>query len=414
MQKAKIPYFKLAWRNVKRNKRRSILTMASIGFVAWLLLYTVIFAFGSHEGFIENYLRVLIGYVEIHADGFQDDMSVMKRMKNPDAIVAEVEKTKNVTAYGKRIKAFCLAAANENSSGGFIIAIEPGRERNVSRMHRTVREGEYLRAGHDDEVVVGYVLAENLGIGVGDEIAIITGAADGSMGAEKYRVAGLSDPGISMLNNSLILMTLPAAQEILSYGNAVNEIVIMTDDMGHVAGITDSLRKNIDNELYEVLPWYEIAPEMQQMIELDWGGFVIMIIVFVIVAALGVTNTMIMAVTERTREFGIMQALGLKPGQLALLIITESFLITMIAITGGFILAGICIVINSYWGFDMSAFMEQESLADWGMANTILFPKWRWHGLLTSFLTIFVPAMLASLYPAWRVGRMTLRKAMRG
>ncbi|MCP4229479.1 MAG: ABC transporter permease, partial [bacterium] len=331
MQKAKIPYFKLAWRNVKRNKRRSILTMASIGFVAWLLLYSIIFALGSHEGFIENYLRVLIGYVEIHADGFQDDMSVMKRIKNPDELIAEIEDTEKVTAYAKRIKAFCLAAANENSSGGFIIAIEPDKERNVSLMHRTIREGEYLRSGYNEEVVVGYVLAENLGIGVGDEIAIITGAADGSMGAEKYRVVGLSDPGISTLNNALILMTLPAAQEILSYGDAVNEIVIMTDDVGYVGGITASLRKNVDNEVYEVLPWYEIAPEMKQMIELDWGGFVIMIIAFVIVAALGVANTMVMAVMERTREFGIMQALGLKSGQLAVLIITESFLITTIA-----------------------------------------------------------------------------------
>jgi len=120
----------------------------------------------------------------------------------------------------------------------------------------------------------------------------------------------------------------------------------------------------VDTEVYEVLPWYEIAPEMQQMIELDWGGFLVMIIVFVIVAALGVANTMVMAVMERTREFGIMQALGLKSGQLAVLIITESFLITVIAIAGGFILAGICIVVNSYWGFDMSVFMEQESLAE--------------------------------------------------
>ncbi len=414
MERTKIPYFKLAWRNVLRNKRRSILTMASIGFVAWLLLYSIIFAFGSHEGFIENYLRVLTGYVEIHAKGFQDDMSVMKRIKDPDEVTAEVEKTKNVTAYAKRIKAFCLAAANENSSGGLIIAVEPDNERTVSRMHKTVREGDYLRSGKDDEVVIGYVLAENLGIRIGDEIAIITGAADGSMGAEKYRVVGLSDPGISTLNNSLILMTLPAAQEILSYGEAVNEIVIMTDDVGYTAGITKSLRENVDTETYEVLPWYEIAPEMKQMIELDWGGFVIMIIVFIVVAALGVTNTMIMAVTERTREFGIMQALGLKPGQLALLIIAESFIITILAIIGGFILAGICIAINYRWGFDMSVFMEQESLADWGMANTVMFPKWRWHGLLTSFLTIFIPSMLASLYPAWRVGRITLQKALRG
>jgi ABC-type lipoprotein release transport system permease subunit len=341
-------------------------------------------------------------------------MSVMKRIKNPDEVTGEVERTKNVTAYAKRIKAFCLAAANENSSGGLILAVEPDKERTVSRMHRTVREGEYLRSGRDDEVVIGYVLADNLGIGIGDKIAIITGAADGSMGAEKYRVVGLADPGISTLNNSLILMTLPAAQEILSYGEAVNEIVIMTDDVGHTAGITESLRESVDTETYEVLPWYEIAPEMKQMIELDWGGFVVMIVVFVAVAALSVANTMVMAVTERTREFGIMQALGLKSGQLALLIIVESFLISMIAITAGFILAGICIIINSYWGFDMSVFMEQESLADWGMANTVMFPKWRWHGLLTSFLTIFVPAMLASLYPAWRVGRMTLRMALRG
>ncbi|UCH78087.1 MAG: ABC transporter permease [Candidatus Coatesbacteria bacterium] len=402
----RIPYLKLAWRNLWRNKRRTILTLGAMTLYSWMLLWFLWFGDGAHDGMMDNYVRILTGHVQIHARGFSDDMSVMKRIREPGPIVAAIESTEKVAAYSLRVKTYALAAAHGDSAGALILAFDPRRERGVSYMHRSLREGRFLEARNRGEVVIGYVLAENLGLAFGDQIALMVQAADGSMGADKFTVVGLADPGISAMNNSLILMNLADAQELLAYGDAVNEIVVMAEDSYDVARVHGTLEEQVDRERYEVLTWAEAAPEMEEMIELDWASFLLMMAVFTVVALLGIMNTVVMSVFERVREFGIMMALGLRPGQLARLVVTETTLMTFVAMAIGFSLAVVTTWLNTEYGFDMGVFGAQESMADWGMANTLFFAKFSLKFFVVAFASVLGMSFLATLYPALRTAAM--------
>jgi putative ABC transport system permease protein len=409
----KIPYLKLGWRNLWRNKRRTLLTLGAVTLYCWLLLWFLWFGDGAHDGMIENYVRVLTGHVQIHARGFRDDMSVMKRIRNPAPIAAAIESTAKVAAYSFRIKTYALAAAHGDSAGAFVLAFDPRRERAVSNMHKSLAEGRFLEEGREREVVIGYVLAENLGLKIGEEIAVMVQAADGSMGAEKFTVVGLADPGISSINNSLIVMNLADAQELLAYGDAVNEIIVMADDSYDVDRVYGELKAKTDLDRYEVLTWKEAAPEMKEMVELDWASFVLMMAVFAVVALLGIMNTVVMSVFERVREFGIMTAMGLKPGQLARLVVTETFLLTLVATAIGFGLAAATTYLNTIYGFDMSVFGAQESLADWGMANTLFFAKFSVKFFVIALVSVVAMALVAALYPALKAAAMRPVEALK-
>ncbi|NIT35929.1 MAG: FtsX-like permease family protein [candidate division Zixibacteria bacterium] len=402
----RIPFLKLAWRNLWRNKRRTILTLGAMTFYSWMLLWFLWFWDGAHDGMMDNYVRILTGHVQIHARGFSDDMSVMKRIREPGPIVAAIESTEKVAAYSLRVKTYALAAAHGDSAGAFVLAFDPRRERGVSYMHRLLREGRCLEARNRGEVVLGYVLAENLGLALGDQIALMVQAADGSMGADKFTVVGLADPGISAMNNSLIMMNLADAQELLAYGDAVNEIVVMAEDSYDVARVHGALEEQVDPERYEVLTWAEAAPEMKEMIELDWASFLLIMAIFTAVALLGIMNTVVMSVFERVREFGIMMALGLRPGQLARLVVTETMLMAFVAMAIGFSLAVVTTWLSTEYGFDMEPFGAQESMADWGMANTLFFAKFSLKFFVVAFASVLGMSFLATLYPALRTAAM--------
>lgn len=406
MATRKMPIWRLAWRNIWRNKRRTILTISAISLYGLLFLWFIWLCYGSQEGMIDNYVRIVSGHVQIHAQGFNDDMSVMKRIKEPQSILQAIQKEEHVVSYSTRIKTYGLVAANENSSGAFVMAVNPEQEKQVSNLYRTMKSGQYLDEDSQGEVVVGYVLAENLGIGIRDTIAVMVQASDGSMGARKFIVTGLVDPGIMTLNNSLLIMNLSDAQELLSYGEAVNEITMMVDDLANVGTVSESLKSQVDKSRIEVLTWDVVSPEMAMLNQITWAKFIVLMGVFAIVAALGVMNTILMSAMERVREFGIMMAMGVRPFQIVRLIITETFLITSLSVIIGFSLATTIGVLTMHEGISMNAFGAPEYMAQFGLGNAVLYTQVNWEGFIISLCVIMGMGLLASLYPAIRTGRM--------
>jgi putative ABC transport system permease protein len=409
----RLPLIGLAWRNLWRNKRRTILTVGAISLYGFLFLWYIWLSYGAQESMLDSFARILTGHIQIHAKGFSDDMSVMKRIPDPQPIIIAIEKEKHVTAYSARIKTYALAAANETSSGAFVLAIDPEREKSVSNLYKTLKEGRYLSSDAHSEIVIGYVLAENLGVKVGDKLALLVQAADGSMGAQKFTVVGLVDPGMVELNNSLLLMHLGDAQTLLSYGSAVNEITVMVDDLGNVDEVRQSLWGQMDTGKYEILTWNQVSPELEQLNSLTWAKFILLMSTFALVAALGVMNTVLMSAMERVREFGIMMAMGVRPGQVTRLIITESLMITLLSIVIGFGMATVLGFVTENQGISMKVFGAPDYLAQFGLGNAVLFTKVNWQGFVISLCTILGMGFLASLYPAIRTGRMKPMSALK-
>lgn len=413
MAGVRLPLIGLAWRNLWRNKRRTILTVGAISLYGFLFLWYIWLSYGAQESMLDSFARILTGHIQIHAQGFSDDMSVMKRIPDPQPIIAAIEKEKHVTAYSARIKTYALAAANETSSGVFVLAIDPEREKSVSNLYKTLKEGRYLSPDARGEIVIGYVLAENLGVKVGDKLALLVQAADGSMGAGKFKVVGIADPGIAELDNTLIMMNLADAQDLLAYGDAVNEIIVMVDDSANVPVVDAELQKKIDTSVYEVLPWYTASPELKQLIDLDWASFVLMMIAVGAVAILGIMNSLLMSLFERVREFGVMMAMGIRPRQITRLVLTESMLMTLVSIVIGFALALGAGIFNSYYGMDIRYFGSSELFAQWGMANVVFYAKVNWDGFWIALGSVVGVAFLSSLYPAIHTARLRPVEAMK-
>jgi putative ABC transport system permease protein len=413
MSAQRLPFFKLAWRNIWRNKRRAFLTIGGLTLLNFILLWMIWFGFGAHDGMLDNYVRILTGHIQIHAKGFNEDMSVMKRIRDPQPILEAIAGTKHVTGTSVRIKSSAMAAAKGNSAGGFLLAFDPEREKTVSNMYKSIKTGSYLSSDRRGEVVIGYQLASNLSIGIGDEIAVLVQAADGSLGAKKFKVVGLADPGIAELDNTLIMMNLADAQDLLAYGHAVNEIIVMVDDSANVPVVDKELQKKIDTNIYEVLPWYIASPELKQLIDLDWASFILMMIAVGAVAILGIMNSLLMSLFERVREFGVMMAMGIRPRQITRLVLTESMLMTLVSIVIGFTLALGAAIFNTYYGMDIRYFGSSELFAQWGMANVIFFAKINWDGFWIALGSVVGMAFLSSLYPAIHTARLKPVEAMK-
>jgi putative ABC transport system permease protein len=413
MNAQKLPFLKLAWRNIWRNKRRAVLTVGALSFFSFFMLWMIWFSFGTHDVMLENFLRVQTGHIQIHARGFNEDMSIMKRIKDPEPILNAVSETKHVTGSGSCIKSQVLALAHGNSGGGFLLAFDPRQEKYVSNLYKSLKSGKYLSDERRGEVVIGYVLAENLNLKLGEQISLLVQAVDGSMGAQKYTVVGLVDPGTPELNNALVMMNLADAQELLVYGHSVSEILVMVDDFANVDEVTTALKKKVDTGTYEVLAWYDASALAKQSIDMAWAGFMVTMLVFGVIIILGIMNSLLMSAMERVKEFGMMMAMGIRPRQITRLMVTESMLITLVSIIIGFSLALVVSLINTQYGLNVSVFGGSQMLKQWGEADVVFFSKLNWDGFWISLGSVVIMAFVSSLYPAIHTARLKPVEAMK-
>jgi putative ABC transport system permease protein len=413
MSAQKLPFLKLAWRNVWRNKRRAVLTVGALSFFSFFLLWMIWFSFGGHDAMLENYLRIETGHIQIHARGFADDMSVMKRIKHPRPIIDMVAGTRHVAGCSSCIKSQVLALAHDNSGGGYLLAFDPSQGKYVSNLYKTLKSGSYLSAERNGEVVIGQALAENLKLELGEQIALLLQAVDGSMGAQKFTVVGLVDQGIPELSNSLVMMNLADAQELLGYGDSVSEILVMVDDYANVEEVAAAIKGQIDTNTYEVLGWYDASALAKQSIDMAWAGFIVMMLVIGIIIILGIMNSLLMSAMERVKEFGVMMALGIRPRQITRLMVTESMLMTLVSLFIGFALALVVSLINTRYGLNVSAFGGSEMLKQWGEADVMFFAKLNWDGFWISLGAVTIVSFVSSLYPAIRTAHLKPVQAMK-
>jgi ABC-type lipoprotein release transport system permease subunit len=329
--------FKIAWRNIWRNLRRTLITVSAIGFGLSVLLFHQSFVTGFQGVFIENSVRLHTGHIQIHREGYQRQKKVELVIEEQEALEAEaiLEGIDGVEAYSMRVNFRGLISSAENSSGVQIFGIEPEREGEVTLISRKMRVGEYLSPDDDDSIILGRTLADDLAVGLGDKVVIMTQALDGSLGAELFRVRGLFESGSPQFDEAVVYVTKGAAQGILEMGAGVNEVAVLVEDGDVVEGISEKLKGATAGSGLEVLSWLEISPQIAQTLELQGSGLLIVLAIIFAIVALGVINTMLMSVMERIREFGVMLSLGTRPRHIVTIIITEAFCLGVLGLLFG-------------------------------------------------------------------------------
>jgi ABC-type lipoprotein release transport system permease subunit len=403
-------FTKIAFRNITRNRSRSFITISAIAFGLASLIFLKGFVDGADRQMVENYTGLLIGHIQIHKLGFQKNMGLEKAMGDLETVSSPLRRTSGIAAFAPRVKDFALISSAESSAGILLLGVDPVLEKKVSTIHKRIRQGSFLKKDDNNKIIIGKQLAENLKVGLGDKVVLMSQASDGSVAAAAYDISGIIETGAEEIDKGLALITLAAAQELLVLDSKVSEMAVKADSLENIDNLTQTLREKIDRRKYEVLNWKDISPMTYQWLQFDFVFTGLILLVVLLVVASGILNTILMGVLERTREFGIMLALGTKPSQVVFVVTLESFLLGFIGVALGALIGTGLILYFGINGINLS--MLSSALNSFYIGS-VIYPR-----LDTASIGIYAAVVLAisvivAIPPARKASRLTPIDAIR-
>ena len=324
----------VAWRNLWRNPRRTWLTAGGIAFATALVVFSSSIQVGSYDGMIDMATRLVSSHIQVQHPKFQDDPRMRYSLPEGVELTERLARLPGVAGAAPRAEAFALLSTEERSFGGLVLGVDPARERQVSDLPNTLVEGEYLPG--PDDAFIGAALARNLDISLADEILVLGTGKEGSVGALALRVGGIFETGHNGTDRSLILVRLQTLQEGFELGDEVHRVLVAADSISDI----DDVARRIELELgadFSTLKWNALMPEIEQGIQIDWVSSQLMYWLLLILVAFAIVNTFMMTVFERTREFGMLLAIGMRPASIMGMLQVEA--IAMWAIGAGIGLA---------------------------------------------------------------------------
>lgn len=400
----------LAWRNIWRNPRRSVLTILAIIFASGLLVFMLSFQFGAYEDMINSSVRLSTGHLQIQARGYQSRPEMHKVIKTPEPLQERVAALGGVDAVSLRAETFVLAAGAKRSRGTTVSGVRPEVERRISTLPGQIRKGRYLQDGDKDAAVVGALGAERLQIDIGDECTLIGQGRDGSVAATVVTIVGIFQTGIDDFDRTTMQIPYADFNSVFSMEGSAHRLVIITKNLADDKAVAAAVRGMAETADLAVLTWDELTPGLRQSIELDLIGGIIMYAILVIVVAFSILNTFFMAIIERTREFGVLMAIGTKPLRLIKIMVFESLAMTCIGLLTGMILGTAVTLFFSSYGISMGD--SSELLAQYGIADR-LYPQLSLLSILIGPAIICVVTCITALIPTLKIVRMRPVAALR-
>ena len=327
----------MAWRNIWRNKRRTMLTMASIVLAIVLSVVMRSMQLGSYKKMIDDVVGTYTGHLQVHKKGYWNDKSIDNTFYAPDSLLSLIASLKGVAAVIPRFESFALAAGRERSRGAFVVGIAPEKENTLSKLRERLVEGTYLGDG-DKGALVAKGLAEYLKLDIGDSLILLGQGYHGVNAAGSFRIKGVVSFASPELNRSFVYLDCAAAQRLFSAENRLTCAVVEPEQSKLTDATAGILRTTLDANAFEVLTWREMLPELMQQIGGDNAGGLIMLGILYLVVAFGIFGTVLMMTTERIREFGVVNALGLSGGSLSVMVICETVMLSLLSAVAGVVL----------------------------------------------------------------------------
>jgi len=394
-------YMRLAWRNLWRNPRRTFLTLSAVAFAAIVLVFMVSMQLGGYGSMIRGAIGVFTGDLQVQVEGYHDKPRLREAIDDASTIEKRVAAIPGVTAVASRAESFALVSSPTRTYGALIVGVQPTKEPGVSTIPGAIRDGRYLSGPNAEEAVVGEALARNLSLHVGDEITILGQGLDGSLAIAALRVVGIFASGTPDLDRQIVEMPLELFQSSFLLGDRVHSIVARTSGLQAVPGVTAAIGATLPPQQHLVaLRWDQLLEGLKQGIEMDAavGWFLYTALVFVV--TFSILNTFLMSVLERTREFGVLLALGIRPRFLGRVVLLESALLLLLGLAIGTILGAGLTSWVSVHGIAFSS--SEELLAQWNMPAR-LYPRLNILSLTLGPAAILVATLVAALYPVRRI-----------
>ena len=394
--------WQLALRNIWRNRRRTLLTLSAMVVSSALLILSLGIFSGMFADMLATATEQYFGHMVISAKGYQDDRDMFANFSAEQKLA--VLRHPRIVGSSPRLRSFGLLSFGQNSHPAELLGVLPQREAQVTRMQAQLRSGRYLQPGDDRGAVLGAGLARRLDVRPGDELVFVTQAADGSIGNDLLRVRGIFASGDQGHDNSLVLVPLGWLQQVLVLPDRLHEMALRVEQPLQAAELAEQLRPRLPPKL-ELLDWGKMLPEMQEVVASYDVSRLIFVVILYFATGLGILNTFFMSVMERTREFGVMMAVGMRPGQIRLLVLLETLAMGVIALVVGGSLGILLSLYMATVGIDLSG-----SLTPITYAGGTILPRLRAvlepANILIPALVLLLVCLLAGFLPANRAARM--------
>lgn len=398
-----------AWRNLWRNKRRTFITAASVFFGVIFASVMSSMQEGTYSSNIENIVRFYTGYIQLQHPDYWDRKTMNHHISPSDSLIRELKSDPRITHVTPRLESFALASHKDATKVATIIGIAPGREKEVTNIKTNISKGSFLEKG-DRGVVVGKLLARNLGLGVGDTLTLTGQGYRYATAAGLFPIKGLIDFPSPEMNKRFVYMGLRESQEFYSAPDLLTSVVVMIEDNDKLEAISSDIDQKTGDD-YAVMTWKDMQPALNQQVQGDRASGNIFKAILYMIIFFGILGTIMMMIAERRRELGVMMAVGMKRLRLAAIIFTETLLIGLLGVITG--LAG-SIPINLYFYHNPIplAVEAAEAMAQYGWEPYMFFslaPEVFWK----QAIIIFVLVLVVSVYPLVTIYRMKEIDALR-
>ena len=392
--------FRLAWRNLWRNHRRTVIMLGAIGVGVWAMIFMTALTRGMVDQMITDSVAVLPGHVQMHHPDYQDDPSIANQIPMSDADLKDKFDAAGFKAWASRVRVPAIITSERESRGVTLLGVDPVAEREISFFDYEEVEGRFLADAADKGIVIGEELAHTLETELGKRIVLMSQDPDNDIADRGFRIVGLYSASTKSVEEAYAFIGKKTAQKMLRVGDATTEVVFLGDDYRNVEPIYDAVTSAVDDSV-SVRPWYEIDTYLGSMMNVMDGFVLIWVVVIFLALSFGLVKTLVMAVFERVREIGLMLALGMKPGSILGQILIESMLLLTLGLAVGNFLAWATVTpLES--GIDVS--IVSEGMEMWGAAS-VLYPKLYASDMILASVVVLLLGFLASLSPAWRASR---------
>jgi len=409
----RLPLLRLAARNTRRNTRRTLLTMSAV----LAAVAVVTFAFGYINGLLDDFLdswaRIQSGHVRITQSEYparERFLPLHLNIPHLGELLPVIRSHPDVVEALPRIRTAVLVDNGDENTAGVVIGADLEREVGYLDILAMIQEGRAPQAG-EAGLLVGHLLAGNLGVSVGDTLTLLGQTAYRSLGGLRAPITGLTATGVDPLDRVTIFLSFEQAQEMTYLDDATTEILVFVEDFEEAEATAASLQTELDPLVtggVEAVSWRDQG-EIFQLLDMADAIYAVIMFIFLFMAGLIIVNTMLMTVLERTQEFGMLSAMGMRTSHIFGLIISEGMIIGLIgAVIGGLVGSGFALWLETT-GLNMAKAFEGM---DWPV-STVFYPDWKLSHLIIGIALGVLTAGAATLLPARRAIRMKPAEALR-
>jgi len=399
--------FTLSWRNLWRNHRRTYIMLGAISIGVWAMIFMTALMRGMVDDMLNQGIRNLPGHIQIQHPGFLDDPSVVNNIAEPGGEFLVALNQAGIKRWATRIKVPAVIASERETRGINLLGVEPDAEADITGIPAQITEGRFLESNQDKGVVIGAKLAQRLETRLGKRVVVMSQDPENNISERGFRVVGIYRAELPSLEEFNVYAARDTLQKLLNIEGRVSQIILVDEDYRDLATLYQKI-KQVTPATLDIKTWYEIDTYLAAMFRMMDGFVLVWVIIIFLALSFGLVNTLVMAIFERVREIGLIQALGMRPSLIVYQILLESLLLLLIGLAIGNSLAFITVKpLES--GLDIS--MVAEGMAMMG-ASSVLYPNLTLYDMVLANTVVIILGILTSILPAWRAAKLDPVRAL--